>query len=93
MTATIMTFPARQNFQPPQPVHIRKTIPATCLPAQGSSVLFYRARKLCSGTVIVVLPSGQIMVKPDNGDATGWITRRDLHTHFIFTPPPAPGAA
>jgi hypothetical protein len=77
----------------PRVIPIRKTTPAACLPAQGSSVLFYRARKLRSGTVIVALPTGQIMVKPDNGDATGWITRRDLHTHSIFTPPPAPGAA
>lgn len=92
MTATIMTFPAPPQLQP-RVIQIRKTIPAACLPAQGSSVLFYRNRKLCSGTVIVALPSGQIMVKPDDGSAPGWITRGNLHTHSIFTPPPAPGAA
>lgn len=93
MSATIMTFPARPNFQPPQPVHIRQTVPVACLPANGSSVLFYRKHNLCNGTVIVALPNGQILVKPDNGTQAGWITRRDLHTHSIFTPPPAPGAA
>ncbi|OSQ39230.1 hypothetical protein [Thalassospira sp. MCCC 1A01428] len=93
MSADVFTFPVRATNPQPRLIPIRKTIPAACLPAAGSSVMFYRDHKLCDGQVIVALPNGQILVKPDNGKEAGWITRRDLHTHSIFTPPPAPGAA
>jgi hypothetical protein len=93
MSADVLIFPERKNFPQPRVTPIRKTIPAACLPAPGSNVMFYREHKLCDGKVIVALPNGQILVKPDNGTQAGWITRRDLHTHFIFTPPHAPGAA
>lgn len=89
MTASITPFPNPTNIVRMQQ-HVANL---ALLPARGSSLIFMTENKLGAGTVIVALPNNQIMIKvedntrhPKSGQ-TIWISRKDIRTHAIFTPP------
>lgn len=89
MTASVMPFP-----KSPTVVPIRQQVAnLAVLPAAGSSLIFMTDGKMGAGTVIVALPKGQILVKvednarhPKAGQKI-WISRGNIRTHAIFTPP------